>query len=1177
MKRISEPVMWCVNGLNPILCAGYLKRHHLKSGIPCTPQFLANYVVESMAIEKQRPPDLALSPPTTQNLDFAATAAPSRLTAPSRLRTDAFAAEFPVLAAAAPDRLAQPPPFAKKRNTRRASIPSAYRSSPAPEIAVVDSCGSSIACSAWQSDGVRRSYQISASPTLSSVFSDPDGESTRRLNEDIARVTAPRKLPINWEAAHRKWPEFYAQPKKNRPIFDDQTDTKPLNGISSKSAHTIPKYLDDTTEDAWNGSKRTRSEMQPRVDNEPDLPQIVSRPAIRNLSTYGLTKSAPHNPSPLSKIHNQSPPRDQAAEKERQVSIDEALEKLRKASSHPGDENRRVSAHDQSSPNMSSAKSSLTAVPPSPPPLMSSPGHDASNGRSFFMPDISHLDEFVTGTLRFSGSTKNGVPILVKHGQVHDQKERPFGVRYAEVDGVEIPEDEEKIFVSMDMIREEIVSLQEHHDKIQDYAGSLQHEVERLESQLRSRKSVDGGLNVFNANEQVLTQKKALEAEVASLQKRLDQATHRISTSDIENDTLAQERDRVISRLQEACEDINKLTRKLSVKEKELETTHKQLGSSEQIRQDNDTLRRDVAALKQGRDGLEHDNASLRAELEALRREQQRFREEAESLRPNSNGGRHDHQSLISENRSLRTNNRTLMEENEDLRENLDGVQHELDAAREEIETLQREIQSLKREKVSLREDNDSLVRHNEKYFSENKILRRENSGFERSIHDLHERNLKLKEELEALKRQFDRYRPSGKSDFSTRREGETEENMTSAFFVPDITIKTNDTGPVDATETKDMPDLPELTSHTDDLTGGNETGRQESQTTQKRDATSQSDKADARHRSKSSVKSSPSKNSGTAQKVAFALPDKAAEKPLQGSKSTVANQGSKRRSVSRLFVPELDPFGDEDTTGMLSVDNITQDLAISLNLNTTDHKDGAAKQARSQNVGKPAPKIVHIDSKSQASKKTMLVNDAAVRAVRISDKDICPSLSNNARRILDDLCAHNCQNCTVCTRITSHSGIISSTDLAVGKKRVSIPRPVPVSDRGVAGGDHTVRPAHSPGYALAVVIKGLEDESQHLQLELTRLQARYNRSDKSMGRRERLALAEAIRLLLKRVEAKSDQIYSLYDVLEGQKAAGQEMTEEEVEMTVLNITGMTVRDVTNMSDQGTWEGIVEA
>ncbi|CRK34930.1 hypothetical protein BN1723_018566 [Verticillium longisporum] len=50
-------------------------------------------------------------------------------------------------------------------------------------------------------------------------------------------------------------------------------------------------------------------------------------------------------------------------------------------------------------------------------------------------------------------------------------------------------------------------------------------------------------------------------------------------------------------------------------------------------------------------------------------------------------------------------------------------------------------MDAVDQEKITLKEDNDSLVRHNEKYFEENKMLRRENSGFERSIHDLHDEN----------------------------------------------------------------------------------------------------------------------------------------------------------------------------------------------------------------------------------------------------------------------------------------------------------------------------------------------------------------------------------------------------------------------------------------------------
>lgn len=292
--------------------------------------------------------------------------------------------------------------------------------------------------------------------TISSVFSDPEGESTRRLNEDIARVTAPRKLPVNWEAAHRKWPEYFSKPKvSNMPIFDD-IDTRPLSAQSKENKAPVSsfKYLDDeSTRETWGGSKRRRSEMQPRADNESDLSLILSRsPATAALAKYGMPKGQRHH---------------------------------RAASASP-----KYSADKQMSgangSQMSSARSSLTAVPPEP-SYMASPDHNmTNNGRSFFMPDVSHLGDFVTGTLRFSGSMRNGVPVLVKHGKVVDQQDRPSAVSHAAVDGLEIPEDEQKIFVSMDMIRDEIVSLQEHHEKVQEYALSLQNQVESLESQLTS-------------------------------------------------------------------------------------------------------------------------------------------------------------------------------------------------------------------------------------------------------------------------------------------------------------------------------------------------------------------------------------------------------------------------------------------------------------------------------------------------------------------------------------------------------------------------------------------------------------------------------------------------------------------------------------------------------------------
>lgn len=344
------------------------------------------------------------------------------------------------------------------------------------------------------------------SPTMSSVFSDPDGESTRRLNDDIARVTAPRKLPVNWEAAHRKWPEFFSLPAKARdaPIFAaDDADTRPLSAKENRPPVNSVRFADDSTQDAWPGSTKTRAQMQPRVDNESDLSSILSRPPAGAPSQRVAAKTARH-PSPLAKAHMQRPS-DPIPQPQRRPSISDALDRLRRASLSPRNGEQRGRQRESNSPPLSSAKSSLTAVPPSP-NSMGSPGHDASHVRSFFMPDVSHLGDFVTGTLKFSGSMRNGVPIFVKHGRVHDRQERPSAAAHAEVDGIEVPQDEEKIFVSMDMIRDEIVSLQEHHDKVQEYAENLQQQVEGLESQLRSRKYA-GTVSYDHGDEKLVSRK----------------------------------------------------------------------------------------------------------------------------------------------------------------------------------------------------------------------------------------------------------------------------------------------------------------------------------------------------------------------------------------------------------------------------------------------------------------------------------------------------------------------------------------------------------------------------------------------------------------------------------------------------------------------------------------------
>jgi chromosome segregation ATPase len=84
--------------------------------------------------------------------------------------------------------------------------------------------------------------------------------------------------------------------------------------------------------------------------------------------------------------------------------------------------------------------------------------------------------------------------------------------------------------------------------------------------------------------------------------------------------------------------------------------------------------------------------------------------------------------------------------------------------------------------------------------------------------------------------------------------------------------------------------------------------------------------------------------------------------------------------------------------------------------------------------------------------------------------------------------------------------------------------------------------------------MKGLQDELAHLKMQLTQYQSMYNKHDMSLGMRKRKAIKAKIENLLKAIDTKADQIYGLYDVLEGQKQSGQELSEEEVEITLQTI-----------------------
>ena len=162
------------------------------------------------------------------------------------------------------------------------------------------------------------------------------------------------------------------------------------------------------------------------------------------------------------------------------------------------------------------------------------------------------------------------------------------------------------------------------------------------------------------------------------------------------------------------------------------------------------------------------------------------------------------------------------------------------------------------------------------------------------------------------------------------------------------------------------------------------------------------------------------------------------------------------------------------------------------------------------------------------------------------------PELTEENHKIILGLTKHEETACTVCTRKLNSDKQHGHATTA--KEQVKITKPTPVSERKLEEDDFTIRPSQKPSLALAIVLKELEDELNHLKIELARYQALFNGHDPALSKRRRKSIQQQMDIIIQAIDVKADQIYSLYDVLEGQKEDGHEMSEEEVAITLQSI-----------------------
>lgn len=191
------------------------------------------------------------------------------------------------------------------------------------------------------------------------------------------------------------------------------------------------------------------------------------------------------------------------------------------------------------------------------------------------------------------------------------------------------------------------------------------------------------------------------------------------------------------------------------------------------------------------------------------------------------------------------------------------------------------------------------------------------------------------------------------------------------------------------------------------------------------------------------------------------------------------------------------------------------------------------------------------------------ILPDITLRYAEITREPI--RLSESAQKVLDSVAGHDGRNCTVCKRLLPE-GVTHDHD----DTHVTVPKPIPVSERmpepSIYNEEPTLRPSRPPAEALATVLKSLEDELSHLKMQLAVAQQTFSKHDASLGKRQRKSLSTKIEKLLKDIDTKADQIYALYDVLEGQKQDGHEMTEKEMEVTLQSI-GIDVQNAARLAD----------
>lgn len=1083
------------------------------------------------------------------------------------------------------------------------------------------------------------------SRNLSNFSFNPDDEGTRKASEDYRLPTKrhatrsgrfgsrqqqeQQATMLNTSAIGRAFPEWTGPINDTAPTtqnFDTNNAYNPYSGTKNNKENVRP--ITELTEEhllnyGLDPKKKTRVEMQPRVENESDCSTILSR--------------SPGRGARRSRFNN-----DRAASPEvPKRSLQDIVSKIRtEKEANRNQLSQSAMPHKPSQP----IHASLNAF------LNSDLAADRTNvghteGRSFFLPAFRHLPDWTSGALKFN-AMKDGVPVFVKSGK--------NGVRLGQsgdhepINAVGIPEEDEQIFVSMDKLQEEVRELHDHDAMLQREAEKLQREVNQLQSELKrykTRRPSDSAIGSdsdgsFGRHGQANGYQ--LESQIAQLQNRLDQASKQVGVQDIHSTALAAERDEALHQASLARERAKRLQAELESTQKDLEFTLQYRKDKDSLQNENITLRTTNEELKQKNEALSKMNQELSTKYDKLRREQlsaQRdlasAQEELASLRKQYDAMLEEKKLIVQDHASMERNNESYFKETKKLQAQIAARDQHIADLKRGISTrdqmidsigglttntavielnaeLEAEIEELKQklqqqQQASRSDDREGSISAKEGRI---RVLKEQNLELECEKQKLLEENQRLRAEYEEMRNQWidDRHKvvrlnqllTKNNTEFLKSMNDNTEDcvRLEEDFKNKEATLRQKLerreaaikkvkqlTAQINEISQKELLGKPtkltrivEPTNGTStryaasDMTGKTGTMNVDDDPTRELNLTQGTDFASIMDNEIAKLKQ-------TYRDFENQQRQSENDNITQASQTGEATQ-SKNQPVGIL--KKSSRFGFDEDTGRFSVKS-----AFSVASHHTDNE--SVKTAATNKSRRPSSMGAQTQETSRPASRVRRNSDITTQTGKQSNAgQSVPTLSKEARRVLDQICNHKSDNCNVCVRIAANGhhvdpstkAPISVDDMRKGKKTVRVDRPVPVSDRAVERqgnyeDEPTMRPAMAPGDALAVLIKEIGDEIEHLQMELKRVNEVYFSLDKSTGQRERRRLMGEIKKLQAELETKSGQLYKLHDVLEGQKDAGQLMDDSELDITILSDL-VRVNGAPENHQEASWNGFDE-